>query len=65
MATANVTSELTRLLSEGEETIIRGWLKAMRAGSDTRISDQEAEITKLEKKIKFVQAEYDDASIKI
>jgi rsbT co-antagonist protein RsbR len=43
MATANISADLVRLLSEGEESIIRSWLAALKESSDSRISEQEVQ----------------------
>jgi rsbT co-antagonist protein RsbR len=43
MATATVASDLAKLLSEGENTTIKGWLDSLQRNSDTRISVQEVE----------------------
>jgi rsbT co-antagonist protein RsbR len=43
MATATVASDLAKLLSDGETTIIKGWLAALQRTGDGRISTQEVE----------------------
>ena len=43
MATATVASDLAKLLSDGETTIIKGWLQALQRAGDARISTQEVE----------------------
>jgi rsbT co-antagonist protein RsbR len=44
MATANVASDLAKLLTDGESIIIKGWLDSLRRSSDARISAQEVEM---------------------
>ena len=43
MATATVASDLAKLLADGENTIIKGWLESLQRNSDARISAQEVE----------------------
>ncbi|HZY53996.1 MAG TPA: STAS domain-containing protein [Reyranella sp.] len=43
MATATVASDLAKLLADGENTIIKGWLTALQKTGDGRISTQEVE----------------------
>src|SRR5215475_9775814 len=43
MATATAASDLAKLLSDGETTIIKGWLAALQKSGDARISTQEVE----------------------
>ena len=43
MATATVASDLAKLLADGENTIIKGWLDSLQRNSDARISAQEVE----------------------
>ena len=43
MATATVASDLAKLLADGENTIIKGWLMALQKTGDARISTQEVE----------------------
>ena len=38
MATATVASDLAKLLADGENTIIKGWLESLQRSSDARIS---------------------------
>ena len=43
MATATVASDLAKLLADGENTIIKGWIESLQRNSDARISAQEVE----------------------
>ena len=43
MATATVASDLAKLLADGENTIIKGWMESLQRNSDARISAQEVE----------------------
>ena len=43
MATATVASDLAKLLADGENTIMKGWLESLQRNSDARISTQEIE----------------------
>ena len=43
MATATVASDLAKLLADGENTIIKGWLDGLQRNGDARISAQEVE----------------------
>ncbi|MFI5029832.1 MAG: STAS domain-containing protein [Reyranellales bacterium] len=43
MATATVASDLAKLLADGENTILKGWLDSLQRNGDARISAQEVE----------------------